>query len=232
MDPNAQRCRLAEQLGCDAAAENPAALEALVGARTNSAGADVVLITAATESNSPVELAGEVARDRGRVVAVGAVGLQLPRKPYYMKELDFRVSRAYGPGRYDVEYEEKGHDYPIGYVRWTEQRNMEAVLHLLASGTLNFQALITHRFPIEQADLGYDLISGKTGEPFLGAIINYPNRPSMTARVELAPAQSGVGKDRVTIGMLGAGNFTTATLLPALKDVPGVDLVGICGAAG
>ena len=232
MDLNAGRCRLAEKLGCDAAAENPGALESLVSAHTRSAGADAVIITAATKSNSPVELAGEVARDRGRVIAVGAVGLELPRKPYYMKELDFRVSRSYGPGRYDVEYEEKGNDYPIAFVRWTEQRNMEAVLQLLAAGKLDFQALITHRFAIEQAEKGYELISGKTGEDFLGVVLTYPNQPSLTSRVELATGASVAAKGRVALGMLGAGNFTTATLLPALKGVEGVDLVGICGSAG
>ena len=112
---------------------------------------DSVLITAETPSSEPVNLAAELARDRAIVVAVGTVGMELQRKLYYDKELDFRVSRSYGPGRYDVAYEQKGRDYPIGHVRWTETRNLEAFLQFIAEGKLNLPSLITHRFPVEQA---------------------------------------------------------------------------------
>jgi len=129
MDPDASRCRLAEQYGCDATAVEATEFQSLVTSRTNDIGADAVLITAASSSNAPVELAGEIARARAIVVAVGAVGTEIPRKPYYEKELDFRISRSYGPGRYDPEYEERGRDYPISYVRWTESHCRDTGLH-------------------------------------------------------------------------------------------------------
>src|SRR5205807_2568933 len=138
---------------------------------TGSRGFDAVLITADTESDEPVRLAGELARHRAIVVAVGAVGMQIPRKLYYEKELDFRLSRSYGPGRYDQEYEEKGQDYSYAYVRWTEQRNMEAFVQLLADGKVDIQPLITHRYPIDESPKAYELITGKTKEPFLGVLL-------------------------------------------------------------
>ena len=137
------------------------------------AGVDCVLITAETSSSDPVNLAGAVARDRAIVVAVGTVGMDIERKAYYEKELDFRISRSYGPGRYDAAYEQKGRDYPIGYVRWTETRNMEAFVQFLAEKKVDVGALITHRFSIERAQSAYDLITGKSREPFLGVVIQY-----------------------------------------------------------
>jgi predicted dehydrogenase len=233
MDVNPERCRFAERLGCDATAQSPDQMKQLVIARSAARGADAIIITAATSSNGPVELAGELARPRGRVVVVGAVGLGLPRKPYYEKELVFRISCSYGPGRYDPEYEEKGHDYPIGFARWTENRNMEAVLRLIADGKLDVKSLITHRFPIDDATRGYDLISGKTGEPFLGVIIQYPNEPSLARRISLKEqATTAAAPDKVAVGMIGAGNFATGVLLPAMKKVPGVELVGLCTSTG
>jgi len=234
MDPSADRCRLAEQIGSVVTATSEEEMKVAAARASNGRGVDTVLIAAATESNGPVSLAAEIARDRAKVVAVGAVGLALPRKPYYMKELDFRVSRSYGPGRYDPEYEEKGHDYPVGYVRWTEGRNVAAVLKLLASNQLDFAPLITHRFPIEQAERGYELISGKTGEPFLGVVITYPNEPSVARRIELpgAPEHTVRGSTGVCVGVIGAGNFATATLLPAMKAAGNIEFGGICASGG
>src|SRR6266849_9915724 len=143
-------------------------------------GADSVLIAAETPSSGPVNLASEVARDRGVVVAVGTVGMELQRKLYYEKELDFRISRSYGPGRYDSAYEQKGRDYPIGHVRWTETRNLEAFLQFIADGKLNLPSLITHRFPMEQATRSYDLIMGNTREFFLGTLIAYAAAESVS----------------------------------------------------
>jgi predicted dehydrogenase len=233
MDVNPERCRVAEELGCSATAQNPTQFQQAVNALTAARGADAVIITAATKSDGPVELAGEVTRHRGRVVVVGAVGLKLPRKPYYDKELAFRISCSYGPGRYDPEYEEKGHDYPIGFARWTENRNMEAVLRLIADGKLNVARFITHRFPIDDAIKGYELISGKTGEPFLGVVLEYPAQPSTAARVDLtdrASKREPAGK--IAVGMIGAGNFATGTLLPAMKTIPDLELVGIATSTG
>lgn len=206
-------------------------------------GADMVIITAATTSNDPVDLAGEISRDKGRVVVVGAVGMEIPRKVYYEKELDLRLSRSYGPGRYDPEYEEKGHDYPYGYVRWTEKRNMEVFIQLLAEGKVDVQPLITHLFPIDDAPQAYELITGKTGESSLGVLLTYPGTPGLSRRVVL---RSGDGRatekaggrdlstrvDQVRLGVLGAGNFANATLLPVIKGVPGVGLVGIASRGG
>lgn len=233
MDPSGERCRLAERMGCAATARSNEEMEAVAARASNGRGVDSVLIAAATESSGPVSLAAEIARDRGKVVAIGAVGFSLPRKPYYMKELDFRVSRSYGPGRYDVEYEDKGRDYPIGYVRWTEGRNLAAILQLLASGRLDFGPLITHRFSIDEADKGYELISGRSGEPYLGVVITYPHEPSVVRRIELpAPAVSSAGAGAVRVGMMGAGNFATAALLPAMKAAGGIEFAGICAAGG
>src|SRR5207302_5398453 len=135
---------------------------------SHGAGVDAVLIAAETPSSEPVNLAGAIARDRAIVVAVGTVGMDIERKAHYEKELDFRISRSYGPGRYDAAYEQKGRDYPIGYVRWTETRNLEAFVQFLSDGKADVGALITHRFPIERAHSAYDLITGKSRGPFLG----------------------------------------------------------------
>lgn len=234
MDPDPERCKLAARLGGHAIAQNAEEMRVIASRASNGNGVDVVLIAAATESNAPVSLAAEIARDRARVVAVGAVGLSLPRRSYYMKELDFRVSRSYGPGRYDRDYEEKGHDYPIGYVRWTEGRNLTAVLQLMASGQLDFSPLITHRIPIHEAEKGCDLIGGKSAEPFLGVIITYPEQPSLARRIEnpsayIAPAAANAS---VRAGVIGSGSFAAATLLPAMKAAGGIDFTGICSGGG
>jgi predicted dehydrogenase len=159
----------------------------------------------------------------------------LERKLYYEKELDFRISRSYGPGRYDTAYEQKGHDYPIGYVRWTETRNMEAFLQLLADRKLDLQSLITHRFLIERAQGAYDLITGKSGDSFLGVLIAYPEPPQESPRLELVAKESplaAAGPKSVRIGLLGAGSFAMSTLLPAIKQTAEVELFGVCAANG
>jgi len=234
MDIDERRCRLAEQLGCTASANEAEQMQSVVSAVTNGKGADAVLITASTKSNEPINLAGGIARDRGRVVAVGAVGLEIPRKAFYEKELSVYVSRSYGPGRYDPEYEQFGHDYPVGYVRWTENRNMQAFLQLLAEGRINVRELITHRYPIEQASQAYDLMSAESGESFIGIVITYPHAPSDSRHVDLRP-EPAVGTAlvaKVTVGMLGAGNFASGVLLPVLKKIPNLELVGIATASG
>src|SRR5215471_9481821 len=156
MDPNPSRAGLAGSLGADAVAVTAADFRDLCVEHSHGVGVDSVLIAAETQSSDPVNLAGAIARDRAIVVAVGTVGINIERKAYYEKELDFRISRSYGPGRYDTAYEQKGRDYPLGYVRWTETRNMEAFLQLLAEGKLNLKPLISHRIPIERASEAYD----------------------------------------------------------------------------
>ncbi|MEW6716591.1 MAG: bi-domain-containing oxidoreductase [Chloroflexota bacterium] len=230
LDP--QRVALAQRTGIHACLRKQA--ESASQASSRGRGMDIVLICADTPSNDPVELAGEIARDRGRVIALGSVGMSIPRKLYYEKELTFLVSRSYGPGRYDPNYEEGGEDYPIGYVRWTEGRNLEAVVELLASGKMDVSPLITHRFPIEQAPEAYELIGGKTEEPFLGVLLTYPGqseKPHETVGIGYAGRESrSVGK--VQLGVLGAGNFASAVMLPALKRMDKVELFGIASASG
>jgi predicted dehydrogenase/threonine dehydrogenase-like Zn-dependent dehydrogenase len=233
IDTNNQRVQLAESMGFQAVERSQA--ESACSAFTHGNGADIVLICADTSSDDPVELAARIARDRAVVVAVGAVGLKLQRKLYYDKELDLRISRSYGPGRYDPDYEERGKDYPSGYVRWTEGRNIQAFVDLLAGNKINLKPLITHRFPIDQAEKAYELITGKTGEPFLGVLLTYPEGsfPAKYQRKITYPSTgSGKKTETIKVGVLGAGNFANAILLPAIQKVGGVDLIGIASAGG
>lgn len=232
MDPDADRCRLANELGCGSTAVSAAEFESLVAARTKDQGADAVLITAAASGNEPVELAGTIAREKAIVVAVGAVGTEVPRKIYYEKELDFRISRSYGPGRYDPEYEEKGHDYPISYVRWTESRNMAAFLQLVADRKVDLQKLVTHRFAIEQATEAYNLITGKCPEKFMGVLIRYPEYAELKRRIELSADRRVSKADPVRVGAIGAGLFAGQVLLPAMRNAGGIEFAGVCTATG
>ena len=235
MDLLQQRADLAIASGAEAVAINAPEFRDLCFQKTCGVGVDAVLIAAETPSSEPVNLAAELARDRAIVVAVGTVGMELQRKLYYEKELDFRISRSYGPGRYDAAYEQKGRDYPIGHVRWTETRNLEAFLRFIADGKLNLPSLITHRFPMEQATRAYDLITGNTREAFLGALITYAGAesgtvPNRSTRIPVTAAM--IAKGSVGFGVLGAGSFAQNTLLPALKEIAGVSFVGVCNATG
>ena len=229
IDVDAARVRLANSLGFEAVRRTGAAQAA--ASFTRGRGFDVVLICADTASNDPVELAAEMARDRARIVAIGAVGQGLPRRTYYEKELSFINSRSYGPGRYDASYEQQGNDYPIGHVRWTEGRNLESVVDLMVGGTLKVQPLITHRFPIAQAARAYNLITGKSREPFLGVVLTYDAKPAPRSTKVEFPSRRGTSSD-VRLGVLGAGKFADATLLPAIKRAGGIDLVGIASSGG
>lgn len=235
MDIAEERARLAMRLGVEGAASSASDFRDLCLQRSRGFGVDAVLITAETASSAPVNLAAEIARDRAVVVAVGTVGMDIERKLYYEKELDFRISRSYGPGRYDAAYEQKGRDYPIGYVRWTETRNMEAFLDLVCSGRVDLSPLITHRFPIEQSQKAYDVITGRTDDVFLGVLITYDrsDRPASSRVVVNAQASLVArGESGLQVGLLGAGSFATSTLLPAIKKDSGVSLVGVCAATG
>jgi predicted dehydrogenase len=231
IDIDPQRIALATSLGLEAVTRDQAVDSSV--AFTANRGFDVVLICADTPSNDPVELAGVIARDRARVVAVGAVGLNIPRKIYYEKELSFINSRSYGPGRYDASYEEEGRDYPIGFIRWTEGRNIESVVELMAGGKLIVQPLISHRFPIEQAAEAYEVITGKKKEAFLGVLLTYANavgklEGSKVVRFNVSTSKPATCK----LGVLGAGLYANATLLPAIKNIKDIELVGIASSGG
>jgi polar amino acid transport system substrate-binding protein len=196
------------QLGADA-------VESQVGDFTRGRGADLVLICAATASSDPVAMSGRICRQRGRVVVVGAVGMDLPRENYYEKELRFSVSCSYGPGRYDPTYEEGGLDYPAGFVRWTEGRNLEAVLDLMAAGAFDPVALVTHRLEFADAPRAYAMIADRS-EPFGGILLKYPDQPAAPARrVELA-GRPRRGRN-IGIGFIGTGSFAQTFLLPPLR---------------
>jgi predicted dehydrogenase/threonine dehydrogenase-like Zn-dependent dehydrogenase len=235
MDILPQRSELALQLGADGASDSTSEFVSLCSEQTHGSGVDAVLITAETPTSGPVNLAGEIARDRSVVVAVGTVGMDIERKLYYEKELALRISRSYGPGRYDSAYEQKGRDYPIGYVRWTETRNMEAFLRLLAERKVELGSLMTHRFPIRQAQNAYRLISGPDAGSALGVLITYDDAAEPVQKLELVPTEklvNSTGEKSVNIGLLGAGTFANGTVLPTMKKVEGITLVGVCAANG
>lgn len=191
-------------------------IEAQVDDFTRGQGADLVLICAATASSEPVVTAGKICRQRGRVVVVGAVGMDLPRPNYYEKEISFSVSCSYGPGRYDPLYEEGGLDYPYGFVRWTEGRNMEAVLDLMATGAFDPVSLVTHRYEFDQAPEAYEMIATRS-ESFCGILVEYPDvRPAAVASVILNTGVKTEGK--IGIGLVGAGSFAQSFLLPTFRD--------------
>ena len=218
IDPDPAKCSLAEKLGVTAlnlaSGADPVAwcLEETCGI-----GVDGVLITAATSSSEPVHVAAQTCRQRGRIVLVGVTGLDLRRDLFYKKELSFQVSCSYGPGRYDPSYEQQGNDYPIGFVRWTEQRNFQAVLHALATGALRTDALITHRFPIDQAASAYELLSST--EPSLGILLQYPGTADPEKRTISLPAEAAAAPinrpSQPLVGVIGAGNYSCRTLIPA-----------------
>jgi predicted dehydrogenase/threonine dehydrogenase-like Zn-dependent dehydrogenase len=235
MDLLQQRADLAKLSGAEAVCTGAREFRDLCFQQTGGMGVDSVLITAETPSSEPVNLAAELARDRAIVVAVGTVGMELQRKLYYEKELDFRISRSYGPGRYDAAYEQKGRDYPIGHVRWTETRNLEAFLQFIAEGKLDLPSLTTHRFPMDQAAKAYELITGTTREFFLGVLITYAEADvavplPLSERIAVTAVATASGS--VGLGVLGAGSFAQNTLLPTLKEIPGVAFVGVCNATG
>ena len=190
----------------------------VVRAASSGRGADAVVITASSDTNAPLVLAGDLARDRARISLVGLVPIEVPRKTYYEKELSLLVSRSYGPGRYDPAYEEGGSDYPIGYVRWTEARNLEAVLAAIARKRLDVASLVTHRFPFEDALGAYEVITGARPEPHLGVLLTYQGgqAATTTAPASVAPGSQG---SVLGVGIVGTGSFATSVLLPALAKV-------------
>jgi predicted dehydrogenase len=235
VDRDAARVALARALGAEAGVVSGGAapVSEILGF-TRGRGADAVLIAAATDSNEPVELAGEISRRKGRVVVVGSVRMDVPRRTYYERELSLTVSCSYGPGRYDPAYEARGHDYPVAYVRWTVQRNIEAFLDLLAAGRLEVRSLITHRVPIADAERAYRLLGPDPPEPSLAIVLTYPvpaaAPPSPRALTIRSPAARVA--DTVGVAVVGAGVFARSVLLPALRENAGVHLRTVVAASG
>ena len=232
IDLDPERVALAKAMGAGAAVTRDAAEEA-ASAFSHGRGVDAVLICADADSNDPINLAGAIARDRAKVVAVGAVGLDIPRNAYYAKELDVVISRSYGPGRYDPNFEEKGQDYPIGQVRWTETRNMESFLDLIAQGKLDVSPLISHRIPIAEGQQAYELLTGQ--EPYLGVLLTYGTeakpKDNRVTNTQAPPVRVQPG-EILALGVLGAGNYALSTFLPAIKKVGGIAPIGIVSASG
>ena len=214
IDRDTSRLALAKSFGAEVVNSDDADLVlATAQAFSRGRGVDAVIITASTKSSEPVSLAARMCRKRGRIVLVGVTGLELSRAEFYEKELSFQVSCSYGPGRYDDAYEQGGHDYPVGFVRWTEQRNFEAVLDLMASGALEIEQLISHRFELEDAVKAYALLSNS--EPSLGILLNYPfNSPAPLQRTVVLP-NPGASPTKANIAVIGAGNYASRVLIPA-----------------
>jgi polar amino acid transport system substrate-binding protein len=206
----------------------------MVLSHTGGHGADGVLITAHSKSNAPVVMAADLSREKGRVVAVGLINLDIPRRAFFEKELRLEVSRAYGPGAYDSDYERKGRDYPLSYVRWTQGRNLAAFVGLMAQGKVDVRPLITHRFPLDRLEDAYALALGERKEKHVGILFEYGESPQQAHRtIELA-SQTAVQQtaDPLNFGIIGAGRFAQAVLLPALKEQAGVKISAVATGQG
>ena len=238
VDLSADRCRLALDIGADAAVTEGAPDACALVSRGR--GADSVIVTAGSSSNAPIELAAELCRQKGRVVVVGMVGMDLPRDPFYKKELDLRLSMSYGPGRYDPAYEEGGHDYPFAYVRFTEQRNLDAFLYLVAQGSVTPSRLVTHRFALDDALQAYQLLEGTLPpssplpRSYLGIVLEYDapeERPVRRLELPSIPWEALGFGDEAGVGFVGLGNFGRGVLLPAFVRAR-ARLTGLCTATG
>ncbi|CAH6883138.1 1,5-anhydro-D-fructose reductase [Vibrio chagasii] len=218
IDFDSSKCELARQLGAETVdlskGEDPIkAVEAFSRGR----GVDGVIITASTKSSEPLSQAATMCRQRGRIVLVGVIGQEISRADFFAKELTFQVSCSYGPGRYDSEYEEKGNDYPVGFVRWTEQRNFEAVLDMMASGALDVKPLITHRYAIDDALEAYKCLDDKSS---LGIVLDYPNNDAevLTAQSVSLTSENQSAPSPASCAFVGAGNYASRVLMPAFKN--------------
>ncbi len=208
-------------------------VEQMAESLTGGCGVDAVIITASTKSSEPVELAGKICRRAGRVSAVGLVGMQIPRDLYYRKELDFRISCSCGPGRYDVNYEEKGLDYPYDYVRWTEKRNMTEFLRLLETGRVDVKPMITHRFKLDDYRIAYDLIlENQNNEDYTGILFEYDAVANHEPVIVLnEDGEKRKSQDCVNAALIGAGNFAGSITLPNLKKLANVNICAIVDAS-
>lgn len=230
-DIDTDKMALAKKLGCDEVC-HAGELISKSNEFTNGYGVDAVIIAASTSSNQPITDAAEISRMRGRVVLVGMVGMDVPRNTYYKKELDIKLSMAYGPGRYDPEYEEKGIDYPYDLVRFTEQRNFEAFLGLIQEGKITPKELITHSYDFDDAMSAYDLLEGRIKEKYLGIVLNYKRDIKLEDEKIVQRSEKKISNDKVNVGLIGAGNFTKSVILPNIQKVGDFEFVGLCTATG
>ena len=230
-DPDPAKVAMAKALGAARATASAAELRAIVTEMTDGHGADAVLLSAATKSDDPIREAAEVSRLKGRVVVVGDVGMDIERRPYFEKELRLVISRSYGPGRYDPAYEVRGTDYPLAWVRWTERRNMQSFVELLASGGVTIDELVTHRFLIADAEQAYDIVTGKREEPAVAIVLEYDGGAPQATRVDL-PAGRAAAPGAVTLGLIGAGQFAKGILLPLFVNQRGVTVRAVCTGTG
>ena len=220
IDYDESRCKLANIFGVKTV--NPSKNEDpidIANSFSRGRGVDGVVIAVSTQSDDVIHQSAEMCRKRGRIILVGVTGLNLRRDDFYQKEISFQVSASYGPGRYDKSYEEKGHDYPLGFVRWTEQRNFEAVLDMMADGSLNVKPLITHRYLIENAEDAYELLNKPTA---LGILLEYPFQEKRslldsTAALQSSEINKKYNSSDPVVGFIGAGNYASGTLIPAFK---------------
>jgi predicted dehydrogenase/threonine dehydrogenase-like Zn-dependent dehydrogenase len=229
-DPDPARVALARELGADLCVDS--GLAETARAFTQGHGADGVILAASTKSSEPLNQAAEACRMKGRIVVVGLVGMTIDREPFYKRELDLRLSMSYGPGRHDPAYELEGNDYPLAHVRWTEQRNMEAFLALVAERKVTPKALVTHRFPIAEALSAYDLM--QSGAAHLAIALHYPGDARAAAaarRLTLAPPPK-TRADGNALGFIGLGNYAKGVLLPAFANIEGVRLAAVATATG
>lgn len=234
---------LAMNSGIDAAFHrNDPGIKERIISFSHGTGVDAVIITAGTTSNDPIEFAGEICREKGRVVVVGAVPMDIPRTNFYQKEIDIRLSRSYGPGRYNDFYEKRGVDYPIGYVRWTENRNMQAFIALLQEKKVHVAHLTTHRFTIDAALDAYALIEGERREPYVGILLTYEDLPDNNLAELLKPQSKpeienlqpilSSAREPMRVGFIGLGSFASSLLAPYLKEIPDVTLDTVCNQSG
>lgn len=234
MDTNGEKVSLAQRLGADDGAV--AGKEAIDRARSFSKGYgfDAVLILASTTTNQPLEIAADICREKGKIVAPGMVRLNVPRETFYRKELNLIVSRAWGPGFDDATYELKGIDYPYAYVRWTERKNMAQFLELVADGKVQLKPLITHRFKIDDAETAYRAIMEDKSGKYIGVLLCYDTegqKVDLTAKIQLRK-ELKKAKEQINVGLIGAGTFATTTMLPLIKKLPFVNLRGVATATG
>ena len=203
-------------------------------ALTRGRGVDKVIITAATNSNAPMDLAAAIARDRGIICMIGVTQMNIDRRPYYERELSFRIARSYGAGRYDSTYEQKGIDYPIGYVRFTEGRNIEEFVRLLTQGRISLADIITHEIPFEKAAEAYEMITKNPNhERYIGVLLKYDeNDTKWQSRIENPKAKRAASGEKIRLGLIGAGNFVRSTMLPIMKETGLFEFRGLATTGG